>query len=696
MIIMKVCSSLRAAAAIGSLLIFGCASSQPPPPEPTAGSPVAAPASRALEVPLEALEASFDGAAFVVRYRAGERELWSLGHLEAAEDRSESEDISAGVHYGDFLLLLDEHAEVPPAGALSTDHRLATLDAGVWRELVAEINRSLAPSETMTGNVVDFLGEAEYVVYRDAGGSIRVALLQFKPRDVSVGRTYDFDEMVHLARPMLGHILEERGITARRVLIDTGDTGPYAFPFAYVDLDDGTVLFTRLVPDEVTETHVHPHSGLHKLAHLGRSTVGMIVRPVSTLHDLFFVAVDTTADLVRPEGVERLADQTVQPLADGPGMDLAAWEEELDRIAHHPRSRADMRLLVGGAEFFPAFIDAVENADESVDIRCYIFEDDPYALEIADLLRRQSHSAEVRVLLDGFPTLGAAGAHPRTDGVPDERPSSIRSYLREGSRVKVILRPYLAPFLDHTKTMVVDSRVAYVGGMNIGRVYRYEWHDMMMEVEGPVVDQIDRQFDLAWASASTGGDIAKLVKELERVEPSHEQGGVPVRLLLTRPGRSEILYAQVAAIQRAQRRIWIENAYFSDDRVLHELVRARHRGVDVRVILPVKGNWGTMNHSNAIAANTMLAHGIRVYLYPGMSHVKAALYDGWACFGSANFDEASLRNNHEADLATSDPAVVEELERRLFLPDFDRAVELEEPFPVNWHDHLFELMADAM
>ncbi len=693
---MKVSWSPRTAAAMCSLLVFGCASSQQPPPEPTAGASAAAPASNAPEVPLEALEASFDGEAFEVRYRAGEKELWSRGRLGSVADQPGAADISAGIHYGDFLLLLDEHAEVPPAGALSTDHRLAILDAAAWRALVAEINRNVAPAEIMTGSVVDFLGEAEYVVYRDAGGAIRVALLQFKPRDVAVGRTYDFDEMVQLARPMLGHILEERGITARRVLIDTGDSGPYAFPFVYVDLDDGTVFFARLIPDEVTETHVHPHSGLHKLAHLGKSTVGMIVRPVSTLHDLFFVTVDTTADLVRPEDFGRLADQPIPPLADGPGMDLAAWEDELDRIAHHPSSRAEMRLLVGGEEFFPVFIDAIENVDASVDIRCYIFEDDAYALEIADLLKRQSHRAEVRVLLDGFPTLGAAGAHPRTDGVPDERPGSIRSYLREGSRIKVILRPYLVPFLDHTKTMVVDSRVAYLGGMNIGHVYRYEWHDMMMEVEGPVVDQIDRQFDLAWAAASTGGDLAKLAAELQHVEPSPEMVGVPVRLLLTRPGRSEILHAQLAAIQRAQRRIWIENAYFSDDRVLYELVKARRRGVDVRVILPAKGNWGTMNHSNAIAANTMLTHGIRVYLYPGMSHVKAALYDGWACFGSANFDEASLRNNHEADLATSDPAVVEELEERLFLPDFDRAVELEEPFPVNWHDHLFELMADAM
>ena len=64
------------------------------------------------------------------------------------------------------------------------------------------------------------------------------------------------------------------------------------------------------------------------------------------------------------------------------------------------------------------------------------------------------------------------------------------------------------------------------------------------------------------------------------------------------------------------------------------LARARRRGVDVRVIMPLVGNHGPVNRSNVLAVNAMLEHGIRVYLYPGMSHIKAAVFDGWACLGS--------------------------------------------------------------
>ena len=92
----------------------------------------------------------------------------------------------------------------------------------------------------------------------------------------------------------------------------------------------------------------------------------------------------------------------------------------------------------------------------------------------------------------------------------------------------------------------------------------------------------------------------------------------------------------------------------------------------------------------------MLEHGIRVYVYPGMSHVKAAVFDGWACLGSANWDKLSFRTNRELNIATSDRATVDELLERLFERDFEAAVELTEPFPERWSDHLAELLADYL
>jgi len=92
----------------------------------------------------------------------------------------------------------------------------------------------------------------------------------------------------------------------------------------------------------------------------------------------------------------------------------------------------------------------------------------------------------------------------------------------------------------------------------------------------------------------------------------------------------------------------------------------------------------------------MLKNGICVYIYPGMSHVKAAIYDGWACFGSANFDNLGFRINKELNLATSDTQAVDSLKEQAFLPDLQQSVELTGPLPNDWLNYLAELFADSM
>ena len=164
--------------------------------------------------------------------------------------------------------------------------------------------------------------------------------------------------------------------------------------------------------------------------------------------------------------------------------------------------------------------------------------------------------------------------------------------------------------------------------------------------------------------------------------------------MFTKAGSSEIFRSQVAAIRASQKFIYIQNAYFTDDTILYELAKARRRGVDVRVIIPLESDRGLLTKANAVAANALLEYGIRVYIYPGMSHIKAAVYDGWACLGSANMDRLSLRINKEANIATSDPQAVNELVDTLFMPDFERSPELTEPFPERWMDHLVETVGD--
>ncbi len=378
-------------------------------------------------------------------------------------------------------------------------------------------------------------------------------------------------------------------------------------------------------------------------------------------------------------------------------MDLVEWEKKLDEITNRDSSTGTIDYLIDGREYFTRLIDAITSARKTVYMRTYIFDNDDYAETIGNLLKRRSNEGiEVKVLLDGIGTIMATAT--ADESVPENyvAPASVRQFLERDSEIDVrqAKNPWMAG--DHVKTTIVDGQIAFTGGMNIGREYRYVWHDMMMEAHGPVVDVLSQEFDNAWAHAGLLGDFGFFFQKMKRKRHLSDHKGYPLRVLFTRTGNAEIFRAQLAAIRNAKNYIYIQNAYFTDDAMLYELARARRRGVDGRVILPLVGNHGSINRSNVLAANAMLDHGVRVFLYPGMSHVKAAVFDGWVCLGSANWDKLSFRINKELNLATSHPAATDEVLERLFDVDFAKSVELTEPFPVRWSDHLIEVVADYL
>ena len=357
--------------------------------------------------------------------------------------------------------------------------------------------------------------------------------------------------------------------------------------------------------------------------------------------------------------------------ADAPGTD--AFERELDRMGIREREAGRLRWLVDGREFFPALDRQLADATRSLDVQVFIFDNDDIAVRYADRLRVRSEDVRVRVLYDD---LGSAVAQTVAPETPAPRgfsaPADMRRYLREGSRVAArrVLNPWLV--CDHTKLIVTDGRHAMLGGMNIGREYFSEWHDLMVEVEGPVVASLAREFSRAWRKAGPAGDLAMFGAPLRARPPEPLDGTVAVRLLRTDPaaGRYEIHDATLLAVRSARRRIWVETPYFASDGIALEMARAARRGVDVRVILPSRGDSTIMDHGNLATARALLAAGAMVYRYPKMTHMKAMICDDWANVGSANLDTLSMRINRELNIATSDRAAVGDLEKRVFLPDF--------------------------
>ena len=425
-----------------------------------------------------------------------------------------------------------------------------------------------------------------------------------------------------------------------------------------------------------------------------------INRPVSHFASLGSLTLKSTGGLLRRVAISTTQMPTLRGEIPDPAyaasMDVEAFERKLDRITNTRREPGRIKFLVDGDEYFGRLMETIENAEESIDIRTYIFDNDDFAVAMADHLRERSADVRVRIMLDSIGNLLATQADPQSLPVDHQHPLSMRMYLENDSDVEV--RKQTNPWFtgDHTKTTIVDRKIAFVGGMNIGREYRYDWHDLMMEVSGPVVDQLQFESDKAWSRGGLFGDFANAFRFLQGKRAQADRDGYPVRILQTRNFDSDIYKAQIAAIQSAKSHIIIENAYFSDDRTIYELAKARRRGVDVRIIIPSQGNHGPLNASNKVTINTLLEHGIRVYEYPGMSHVKAAIYDGWICVGSANFDKLSLKVNKELNLATSDPETVDALLEQVFIPDLMMSREITTPVEVTVATHAAEIIVDEL
>ncbi|RYD25023.1 MAG: phosphatidylserine/phosphatidylglycerophosphate/cardiolipin synthase family protein, partial [Verrucomicrobiaceae bacterium] len=350
-----------------------------------------------------------------------------------------------------------------------------------------------------------------------------------------------------------------------------------------------------------------------------------------------------------------------------------AFERLLDRSNIPAAKTGTLKWLVDGKRFFPDLDRELAAAKRSVDLQVYIFDNDDIAVRYADKLKERSKDINVRVMFDDMGSSFAQTSPPETPApkgfVP---PTNMPLYLRSGSELEVrrTLNPWLVA--DHSKLILVDNRIAYIGGMNVGREYFNEWHDLMIRIEGPIVADFQRDYNRTWRKAGPYGDFGLLrpPRFTRRVPPVGD--GAPVRVLRTDPaeGRYEILKATLMGIRAARKRIWIQNPYVAHDDITMAIEEAARRGVDVRMILPARGDSTIMDVANIAVARRLIQAGGKVYNYPLMTHMKVMICDDWACVGSANLDTLSMRINRELNIAFRDPGQVKELVDKVFLPDF--------------------------
>ncbi len=557
-----------------------------------------------------------------------------------------------------------------------------------WAEVIKQTLLPLVPERENQGLII-FLNTQETMLVRRADGTADLVLLKDAPGEVEIVGKLDAAQFSRLAYEQLKKMTAASGTAYTRFLLRL-DNVPMS-PYVYVDTREDLGL--RLILPDYYEVK-------KEMGSLGFSAsfiysffikshlFGAVKAPFTTSHRLFATGTSSLYTMFPPY-VGDLDE--IPPLNQtGEEMDLTVFNKWLDKKISKQNYKASVTLLIDGQEFFPHFMLAMQRAQESIFTSVYIFMADPYGLSIADVMKkRAAEGVDVRVIVDELNTVLNSGKNPELKPSEDfVMPKYITSYLRKKSRAKA--RTHLNPWstFDHSKVYIVDRKLAYTGGMNIGEEYRYTWHDMMVALEGPVVGRLVKNFYQNWSFTGVGGDWAagyrKLFSKRAREVNRETPGMIDVRLMYTKPNDSEIFNAQREAIRRAKKRIYIENAYFSDDRIVKELIDARGRGVDVRVVLPGKNDVGIMDKNNRFMANKLFKNGVRVYFYNGMSHVKAAVYDGWAVVGSANFDKMSLYVNKEMSLGISDPAFVAELTERLFEKDFENSEEMTEPLELAW------------
>lgn len=576
--------------------------------------------------------------------------------------------------------------------------RGATVIAGAeWRQLTTNVISRLTPQSPGHGAYYQaFL--ADRLLFRDAQGHPRFALLGEQPKDIIVDHQYSMSETLEL----LARLFDEQFASSHSgdslFLMMAPDGKRFTEPLLLDRQRRQCVLLAPAALYDSTErggTLAVTVQGLGALAE-GQG-LSILKNPVSTAARAGDFAMETLLSLLRLPLPKLRHD--VPPLAHNPPMDLAGWDAWLDRYTGTRLQDASLDLLIDGDQYFPRLYQAIAEATDHIHINVYIFDRDDVAVKVADLLKRRSAEVQVEVIMDRMGSI-VAGLVPPATPLPEDfdQPPSIVAYLRAGSQVHVhqFLNPWFSS--DHSKVLIFDGTRAFVGGMNFGREYRYEWHDLMVELQGPIVHSLESEFHRMWAHEGLFGDLGYTVALLNPPPARAQRAGgawAKVRLLPTKTAWKPFSQAVVGSIRRAQSFVYAENPYLFDKRVLLALVKARQRGVDVRVILPCINDFKAAGRSNLVIANYLHEHGIRVYFYPAMTHVKALLVDGWAVVGSGNLNNFSIRYNQEQNIATSDPAFAARLKRDLFEADFNRSYEMTQPISVDWVDFLSDLVLEG-
>ncbi|WP_395656503.1 phosphatidylserine/phosphatidylglycerophosphate/cardiolipin synthase family protein [Nocardioides sp.] len=324
-----------------------------------------------------------------------------------------------------------------------------------------------------------------------------------------------------------------------------------------------------------------------------------------------------------------------------------------------------------GQDLYDAMLDAIEKAHRQILFETYIWKGDEVGERFkAALARAADRGVEVYVIYDGFANLVVS---PRFKRFPPTMKVLRYPVYPAGWKFYDLARYGR----DHRKILVVDDAVGFVGGYNIGSAYATEWRDTHVRITGPGVWDLKRAFADFW-NLNRRRRIGTSERPLLLETASTWEPRIRFHRNVPRLWMFPIRSMYIEAITRSSRNVWMTHAYFCPDQDFVDAMKdAAMRGVDVRLLVPLKSNHIVADWISRGYFSQLLEAGVRIFRYrDAMVHAKTSTIDGtWSTVGTANVDRLSLQGNYEINIEVIDENFAANLEE-IYRTDESNCLEL--------------------
>ena len=328
--------------------------------------------------------------------------------------------------------------------------------------------------------------------------------------------------------------------------------------------------------------------------------------------------------------------------------------------------------LLNGDQIFPAMLEAIRGAKETIAFETYIYWSGQIGQEFADALSERARAGvKVHVLLDWVGSGKAKKEYidkMKAAGVEVEKYHPLHWYnvARVNNRT-------------HRKILVVDGKIGFTGGVGIADKWSGNaqdpdhWRDSHFRLEGPAVAQMQSAFMDNWMK--TRSKVLHGEEYFPKLAPA---GSSLAQVFRSSPreGSDSVRLMYLLSIASARRRVLVANSYFvPDDLAIETFVDARRRGVAIQIIVPgTKIDSEISRKASRSRWGKLLEAGVEIYEYqPTMFHCKVMVVDDlWVSVGSTNFDNRSFRLNDEANLDVFDADFARE-QLEIFEQDKERS-----------------------